>query len=153
MKQLRELGLIQGRGALPKGLVKCCHQGRLVGGLSISLRATPDEVVGGLTHAMGVKAFKVLDVRNTTPLVMEMSWGEVTEKWELADVEALVHNLNDLMRDVPAVKLIAVLGEWEDMLQLWSLDREVLRKLLAGRWLDDARNSRDLRSQLELEEE
>lgn len=151
MKLLRDLGLTQGRGALPKSLLKCCHQGRLVGGLSISLRATPDEVIGGLTHAMGVKAFKVHDVRTSKPLVMEIEWGGVVEKWELEDVEALVHNLNDLCRDVPAVKPIVVLGEWEDMLQLWAVDREVLKKLLAGRLLDDARNASAVREILEEE--
>jgi hypothetical protein len=150
MKQLRELGLIQGKGALPKDLLKCCHQRRLVGGLSISLGATPDEVVGALTHAMGINRFKVLDVRTTTPMVMEIGWGELVEKWEVENVEALVHNLNDLFRDEPGVKPLVVLGEWEDMLQLWALEREVLRRLLGGRWLDEARNARTLRGQLEL---
>lgn len=153
MKQLKELGLIKGKGALPKGLLKCCHQGRLVGGLSISLRATPDEVVGGVTHEMGVKGFKVFDVRTTRPMVMEISWKDLVEKWEVEDVEGLVHNLNDLFRSEPGVKLLAVLGEWEDMLQLWALDREVLRKLLNGRLLDGARNERQLRSVTERERE
>jgi hypothetical protein len=145
MKQLKELGLIKGKGALPKGLLKCCHQGRLVGGLSISLRATPDEVVGGVTHEMNVKGFKVFDVRTTKPMVMEIAWKDLVEKWEVEDVEGLVHNLNDLFREEPGAKLLVVLGEWEDMLQLWALDREVLKKLLDGRLLDDARNAVALR--------
>ena len=149
MKRLRELGLTQGRGALPRSLLKCCHQGRLVGGLSISLQATPDEVVGALTHAMGVKRFKVLDVRSTTPLVMEISWGEFHEKWELESVEALVNNLDDLCREVPGVKLLVVLGEWEDMLQVWALERVVLGTLLDGRLLDDSRNAEALRGYLD----
>ena len=145
MKQLRELALTQGRGPVPKSLLKCCHQGRLVGGLSISLQATPDEVVGALTYAMGVTTFKVLDVRTSTPLVMEIGWGDLVEKWELENVEALVHNLNDLFREEPRVKPLVVLGEWQDMLQVWALEREVLKKLLSGRLLDDARNAPALR--------
>jgi len=147
MKWLRELGLARGRGALPRRLLQCCHQGRLVGGLSISLRATPDEVVGALTHAMGGAAaqLKVLDVRTGAPVVMEVAHGELKEKWELSDVAALVHNLDDLFHASPGVKLLVVLGEWEDMLQLWALEREVLEKLLAGRRLDDANNAAVLR--------
>lgn len=151
MTLLRELGLVQGRGALPRRLLQGCHEGRLVGGLSIALGATPDEVVGPLTHAMAGAAtrLKVHDVRTSRPMVMEVEWGELREKWELEGVEALVHNLNDLFRAAPAVKLVAVLGEWEDMLQLWALDRAALQRLLDARLLDDARNASALRRLLE----
>lgn len=148
---IRELGLVQGRGALPKRLLQCCQAGRLVGGLSISLGATPDEVVGPLTHAMGGAAtrLRVHDVRTVRPMVMEVEWGELREKWELESVEALVHNLDDVFRAEASVKLIAVLGEWEDMLQLWALERKALSRLLEGRVLDDARNASTLRRLLE----
>ncbi len=151
MRALRELSLVQGRGALPKRLVQCCHQGRLVGGLSISLQASPDEVVGPLTHAMGgaAKTLKVLDVRSTKPLVMEVALGELKEKWELEDVASLVHNLNDLFCDQAQVKLMVVLGEWQDMVQLWALPRELLLQLLERRCLDDALNTMTLRRLVE----
>lgn len=151
MKLIRALGLVQGRGALPKRLLQACHDGRLVGGLSISLGATPDEVLGPLTHAMGGAAtrLKVHDVRTTRPLVMEVEWGALREKWELEDVEGLVHNLNDLFSAEAGVKRVVVLGEWEDMLQLWALDRAALQRLLDGRLLDDARNAAALRRALE----
>jgi hypothetical protein len=143
MTLLSSLKLLTRRGPV-KHLLRACHSGRLVGGLSISLRALPDEVVGGLTHAMGAAGFRVLDVRTGTPMVMEVAWREVHEKWEVEHVEGLVHNLNDLFRDEPTVKVVAVLGEWEDMLQLWCLSREVLGPLLEGRVLDEARNLRTL---------
>jgi hypothetical protein len=147
MKLVRELGLAEGRGPLPKSLLRACHEARLVGGLSISLGATPDEVVGALTHAMGGAAsrLKVHDVRTGRPLVMELEWDGLREQWELEDVEGLVHNLNDLLREVQGVKALVVLGEWEDMLQLWAVERGALQRLLEARLLDDARNVVTLR--------
>lgn len=147
---LKSLGLLTGRGAA-KSLVRLCHAGRLVGGLSASLRATPDELLGPLLHAMGGAAtkLKLLDVRTTTPPVLEVEWREVHEKWECDGLEALVHNLNDLFRDEPDVKLVVVLGDWEDMLQLWAVTKEHARTLLDRRVLDDARNAPVLRRLLE----
>jgi hypothetical protein len=123
-------------------LVKRCHQGGLEGGLSVSLRATPDELVGALTEALGgpARRLKVLDVRTGAPMVLEVAWGAVHEKWELADLEALVHNLNDLLADEPESAAAVVLGEWEDMLQLWCVPKALLPRLLDRRLLDLARN-------------
>lgn len=151
MKRLRPLGLIQGAGRLPKRLVECCHEERLVGGLSLSLRATPDEVVGSLTHVMGGAAnkLKVLDVRSGPPLVLEVAFREVHEKWEVDGVEGLIHNLGDLFIDELDVKALVVLGEWEDMLQVWALRVEVLEVLLSTQLLDDARNLATLRERFE----
>jgi hypothetical protein len=147
---LKSLGLLTGRGAA-KSLLRLCHEGRLVGGLSVSLRATPDELLGPLLHAMGGAAtkLKLLDVRTTTPPVLHIAWREVHEKWECDGLEALVHNLNDLFRDEADVKLVAVLGEWEDMLQLWAVTKAHARTLLDRRILDDARNAPELRRLLE----
>lgn len=143
---LKSLGLLTGRGAA-KSLVRLCHAGRLVGGLSVSLRATPDELLGPLLHALGGAAtkLKLNDVRTTTPPVLDIEWREVREKWECDGLEALVHNLNDLFRDEPDVKLVAVLGDWDDMLQLWCVSKEHGRVLLDRRVLDDARNAATLR--------
>lgn len=151
MKRVRELGLVKGRGALPRSLLAACHHGRLDGGLSISLRATPDEVLGPLLHAMGgaARRLKLLDVRTTTPPVLEVAFDALLEKWEVEGVEGLVHNLNDLLRGEAETRLLAVLGEWEDMLQVWALARSPLRALLDARVLDDARNASVLRRLLE----
>lgn len=146
-KTLSALKLLTGRGAV-KSLVRACNAGRLVGGLSISLRATADEVVGPLVFAMGgaARRFRVLDVRTGTPLVLEVRFDQLVEKWEVEGVEGFVHNLNDLFRNEPDVKAVAVLGEWEDMLQLWCVPKDVLPKLLDARVLEDARNVRTLAS-------
>jgi len=122
-----------------------------VGGLSLSLRATPDEVVGSLTHLMGGAAnkLKVLDVRSGPPLVLEVAFREVHEKWEVDGVEGLIHNLGDLFVDELDVKALVVLGEWEDMLQVWALRPEVLEVLLSTQLLDDARNLATLRERFE----
>jgi hypothetical protein len=153
-KTLKALGLLKGRG-VAKSLVRLCHAERLDGGLSVSLRATPDEVIGPLLHALGGAAtkLKLLDVRTTTPPVLEVQWREVHEKWEVDGLDALVHNLNDLFRDEPDVKVAAVLGDWQDMLQLWCVSKDVVRKLLDQRVLDDARNAAALRRLLEPRED
>jgi hypothetical protein len=138
---LRQLGVLSGRGA-QRTLLQLCHAGRLRGGLSVALGALPDEVIGALTHAMGGAAarLRVCDVRTSSPMVIEVQAGEVREKWELEDVNALVHNLNDLYREDPGVRVVAVLGEWQDMTQLWSLERPLLRQLLDARLLDESPN-------------
>lgn len=142
---LRELQLLQGSRPV-RSLLRACHAGRLRGGLSVSLGATPDEVVGPLCHAVGgaARALKVLDVRGTRPLELEVQWGEVHERWEVEDVAGLCHNLNDLFRREPSTAAIAVLGEWEDMLQLWCVPRAVLPRLVRARVLEEARNAATL---------
>lgn len=123
MKKLREWGLIIGDEPLPTPLRRACHDGRLLGGLSLSLRAWPDEVISPLTHAVGVQKFRVLDVRTTSPMVLEIEWGAVHEKWEVEDLTALIDNLNSLFDEAPALKELLVLGEWEDMLQVWAVPK------------------------------
>lgn len=140
-RALVTLGLWRGKGRLTT-LRRACHAGALDGGLSVDLRAHPDEVLGPLTHAMGGQAtqLKVLDSKGVRPAELTVALGELTERWELEDVRGLVHNLNDLFRAQPSVRAVAVLGDWEDMLQLWCVPKPALEKLLALRCLDDAEN-------------
>ena len=162
-QRLKALKLLQGKGR-QSSLLKLCHAGRLVGGLSVSWQVTPDEAIGAVTHAMGGLAarLRVLDVRGARPTQLEVRFElppdvlreadgprVVTEKWDVEDVPGLVHNLNDLYRDVREVKPVAVLGEWEDMLQVWALPRPALRELLDDGLLDAAVNLRTLRALLE----
>ena len=162
-QRLKSLQLLQGKGR-QTSLLKLCHAGRLVGGLSVSWQVTPDEAIGALAHLKGGLATKlrVVDVRGKTPMQLEVRFElppdvlreddgprVVTEKWDVEDVPGLVHNLNDLYRDVRDVKLIVVLGEWEDMVQLWALPRPTLRELLDDGLLDDVTNVRTLRALLE----
>lgn len=144
--ELKRLELLKGRGK-QTDLRKLCHAGRLVGGLSISLRATADEVIGPLTFALGgaAKALRVIDVRIGAPIVLEIEAGELHEKWELVDLQALTHNLNDLYRSVTDVKAAVALGEWEDMLQVWCVEKAVLPALLERRLLEGALNVQTLR--------
>lgn len=141
--RLKALGQFKGRaGKKPRSLSQLCHAGKLKGGLSIALGVTPDEAFAPLCHAMELKALKLLDVRSApegaTQLEVRLPGGAV-EKWEVQGVEGLVHNLNDLTREVPGALACAVLGDWQDMLQLWCAPKDVLRQALDGRWLD-ARN-------------
>ena len=130
------------RALLPEGerpdasLLRLCEAGLLVGGLSVALGVGADELVGPLTQAMGgaARRLRVTDVREDPRardvLQLEVLAGEATEKWEVEDLYALVHNLNDLYRDAADVARVAVLGEWEDALQLWCVPRASLPRLL-----------------------
>ena len=151
---LRRRGLLTGRAG--KGdLLRWCHKGQLKGGLSVSLRATPDEAFGTVVQLLGAK-LKLNDVRvragEPMELQVEYSLGEErkAEKWAVEDVPGLVHNLNDLYRDRPEVKAGVVLGEWNDMWQLWAVDKQVVREMLGLRWFEP-RNSRALESILSAE--
>lgn len=133
--RLRELGFLQPR-AREKTLLALCHAGRLHGGLSISLAATPDEVMGPLTAAMGgaARVLRLEDVRGTGPFELHVRTREALEKWEVEGVPGLLHNLNDLFAADQTVLAAALLGEWEDMLQVWCIDRLRLLALLQEPW-------------------
>jgi hypothetical protein len=142
--RLKELGFLK-TGAREKTLLALCHAGRLHGGLSIALSATPDEVLGGLCTAMGGAAAKLRleDVRGRGPYELHVRIPSNLEprtsnleKWEVEDVPGLVHNLNDLFRSDSSVRACAVLGEWEDALQLWCVDRLRLLVLQQERWFE-----------------
>ncbi len=122
----------------PTDLLRLCHEGRLDGGLQVALDVRPDELVGPLTHALGgaARRLKVEDVRGEHPVELTVAYGGVTERWELDGLEALAHNLNDLYRADPTVRVAAVLGEWEDMLQLWCIAKEHLPPLLRERFFE-----------------
>lgn len=168
--ELKRLGLLVGTGQLPSSkhagteLLKWCHARRLRDGLSLALSVTPDEAIGPLSHAMDgcARQLKVLDVRRgSTPSLTELEVRYVlvdelrnvptarTERWEVEGVLGLVHNLNDLFREQREVRLLVVLGEWEDMLQVWALERPVLRELMDDGTLEGARNAPQLRSILD----
>ncbi|WP_408888346.1 hypothetical protein ACJ2CR_25310 [Myxococcus faecalis] len=128
-------------------LLRLCDAGLLQGGLSVAYGVRPDELMGPLTTAMGGPArnLKVVDVRERPVLELHVQVGDVTEKWEVEDLSVLVHNLNDLYRDAPDARAIAELGEWEDALQLWCVDKRTLQRF-ARQPFFAPRNARDLRS-------
>lgn len=139
--RLKALGVLKGRVTKKaRTLVQLCHAGRLRGGLSIALDVTPDEAWAPLIHAMELSGLRLVDVRAAgARLDVKLHDGTI-EKWEVAGVEGLVHNLNDLCRLQPEAHPCAVLGEWQDMLQVWCAPREVFAAGLGERWLD-ARNA------------
>ncbi|MFP2912442.1 hypothetical protein ACLESD_46970 [Pyxidicoccus sp. 3LFB2] len=112
-------------------LLRLCDAGLLEGGLSVAYGVRPDELVGSLTNVMGgaARRFKVVDVRERPVLELHVLAGDVSERWEVEDLSALVHNLNSLYRDAPDVRAVAELGEWEDALQLWCVDKRTLPRL------------------------
>jgi hypothetical protein len=113
-------------------VLRLCHRGALDGGLSAALDVRPDELVGPLCAAVGGSArrLKILDVRDLPRPQLRIAYGELEESWEVEDLYALVHNLNDLLRADPSARAVAVLGEWEDMLQLWCVRKAELQRLL-----------------------
>lgn len=128
-------------------LLRLCDAGLLHGGLSVALGVRPDELVGPLTLAMGgaARSFKLVDVRERGTLELHVLVGELTERWEVEDLSALVHNLNDLYREAPDVRAIAVLGEWADSLQLLCVDKRSVSRLLRQSFFAPV-NARSLQS-------
>jgi len=139
LELLKKLKLISGRGK-PKSLLQMCHSGKLFGGISISLQALPDEVLGPLTALLSGNAthLRIEDSFGTRPMRVDIRYQDTTEKWELEDVSALIHNLNDFFKADEDVKILAILGEWEDMLQVWALTKTHMRQLLVNRVFEAA---------------
>jgi hypothetical protein len=89
------------------------------------------------------RGFKIVDVRERPMLELHVLVGELTERWEVEDLGALIHNLNDLYRAALDVRAIAVLGEWADALQLVCVDKRSLSRLLRQPFFSPV-NARDL---------
>jgi hypothetical protein len=121
-----------GRAELELELRWLCDRGVLEGGLSIALDVRPDEAFGAVCVAIGgnARGIRVVDVRYRPVPELRLRLGENEERWEVEDLHALVHNLNQLLADDPAARAVAILGEWEDALQLWCVPKAKLRALL-----------------------
>jgi hypothetical protein len=133
--ELERLGLLAEGAHLPPGaqsLPALCDQGLLEGGLSIALDLRPDELVGPLCERIGGSArnLKVLDVRDEPQVSLVLDAGNGEEVWEVREARDLIERCNDEFRLDPLARAIAVLGEWEDMLQLWCIPKSVLSSLL-----------------------
>lgn len=148
LARLERLGLLEGGAAAASeesDLLRLCHAGKLKGGLSVALGVRPEELFGPLCAHIGGRArkLKLVDVRDVPVLELTVLVGERTERWEVEDAAALVHNLNDLLREDVHSRAVALLGEWEDMLQLWCLPKRQLAGLLGERFFQP-RNRRQL---------
>jgi hypothetical protein len=145
VEELKQLGLVRPGSKPAKSLLQMCEQGALEGGLSIALDVQPDEAVGALCSTVGGQAsgLRVIDVRKE-PFALMIRWGDLEESWDVRDVHALVHNLNDLFSGDAQAKAIAVLGEWEEALQLWCVPKPALKRLFGLREFQPS-NEGDLR--------
>ena len=124
-----EHGLDEGRP--DAALLKICDAGGLEGGLSVALDVRPDELVGALCAAIGgsARSLRVVDVRERPAFTLVIAFRGVEERWEVEDGRGLAHNLNDLLRDDRSARAVAVLGDWEDGLQLWCVPKARLAEL------------------------
>jgi len=159
LDRLSQLGVLKGRpgeyaeqlkGARPEHVLPwLCEEGALEGGLSVALDVRPDEALGALCAAIGGQALqlRVEDVRDRPEpeLVVRLTGGR-TERWGVADVRGLIHNLNDLLREDPAARVVVDLGDREDAQQLWCVSKELLPGLLRERFFapENERQLRDL---------
>ena len=94
-----------------------------------------DEALGPLLEAMGGQApmIRVLDIRGT-PRIFSVKIGEQKHEWPVDGVETLIDTLNRAFRADPAVKALVLLGEWEDMIQVWAVPKPAAAELLECEW-------------------
>lgn len=139
----------RGEGLPHLVLLTLCDAGALAGGLTVELDVRPDELMGPLQATVGGKALgvRVMDVRDGPPMKLTVFFEDHEETWELEDLYPFIQNMNDLLKDDPKAKAVAILGEWEDSLQLWAVEKQQLRWLFAQRWFHP-RNRHQLEAML-----
>jgi hypothetical protein len=132
--ELQRLGLLADGAHVPPGqqLLVLCDSGALDGGLSIALDLRPDELIGPLCERIGGSArqLKVLDVREDPEVSLIVNAGNGEESWEVREPRDLVERCNEEFREDAEARAVAVLGEWEDSLQLWCIPKRALSSLL-----------------------
>lgn len=143
-ERLRALGLLEGLQARspqelevlasaegPPALLRCAEAGVLTGALSVALDVRPDELFGPLAQRMGgaARTLRILDVRDRPEYQLTVQTPAGEERWATPTARSLVHNLNDLFRADAGVARVAVLGEWNDALQLWCLEARRVGRL------------------------
>ncbi|MFL5320441.1 MAG: hypothetical protein ACJ790_12345 [Myxococcaceae bacterium] len=125
------------REGLPHlALLRLCDVGALIGGLTVDLDVRPDELLGPLQKTVGGDALKMraADVQDGPPLRLTVHFIDHEETWELEDLYPFVMNVNDLLKDDRKAKAMAILGEWEDSLQLWAVEKTRLAWMLQQDW-------------------
>jgi hypothetical protein len=100
----------------------------------------PDELIGPLCAQMGGRAarLKVLDVRVVPAPELLVVVDGVEDAWRVRNVEGLVTALNERFADDEESSAVALLGEWDEMLQLWCIKKRLLPKLLSAAWFTPA---------------
>ena len=132
-QRLEQLQLLQKERPPEEPLRTLCHHGFLRGGLSIALDVKIDEALGPLLEALGgpARMIRVLDIQGQ---VFSVKIEQVEHEWELDGIESLIDTLNRVFAVSSEVKALVLLGEWEDMLQVWALPKLVVKQLLAEEW-------------------
>jgi hypothetical protein len=127
-----------------EALPALCDAGALQGGLSVALDLRPDELIGPLCERIGgtARTFRVLDVREDPEVALIVDAGQGEEAWAVRDARDLVDRCNDEFMGDPEARAVAVLGEWEDMLQLWCIPKGVLSSLLRAPFFQAENRSR-----------
>lgn len=132
LQQLAALNLLRKEQPPDEPLRTLCHHGYLVGGLSIALDVKTDEALGPLLDEMGAnRMMRVLDIQGQ---VFSVRLGEQQHEWEIDGLESLIDTLNRAFAKRPEVKALVLLGEWEDMLQVWALPKPVVASLWESEW-------------------
>lgn len=132
-EQLADLQLLKKERPPEEPLRALCHAGYLVGGLSIALDVKIDEALGPLLESIGgpARMLRVLDIQG---MVFSVRIGAVEHEWEIDGLESLVDTLNRAFAPWPEVMALVLLGEWEDMLQVWAVPKDVVRGLWEQDW-------------------
>lgn len=132
-ERLAALNLLKKERPPEEPLRALCHAGYLVGGLSIALDVKIDEALGPLLELIGgpARTLRVLDIQGP---VFSVKVGAVEHEWELDGLDSLIDTLNRAFAHSPEVKALVLLGEWEDMLQVWALPKKVVSQLWELDW-------------------
>jgi len=93
----------------------------------------------------GEAGLRVLDIRGH---VFSVRLDGKEHEWEIDGLEALIDTLNRRLAGRKDVKALVNLGEWEDMLQVWALPRDVVAELQKSDWFKPA-NPAGLKASLE----
>ena len=101
--------------------------------MSIALDVKIDEALGPLLEVMGgpARVIRVLDIQG---LVFSVRIGKQQHEWEIDGLESLIDTLNRAFAASAEVNALVLLGEWEDMIQVWALPKATVVGLLTEDW-------------------
>ena len=101
--------------------------------MSIALDVKIDEALGPLLEVIGglARMIRVLDIQGP---VFSVRIGQQQHEWEIDGLESLIDTLNRAFADSAEVNALVLLGEWEDMIQVWAVGKPSLAGLLEHPW-------------------
>ena len=113
-------------------LLRLCAREALVGGISVDFGVRPDELIGPLLSLVSGSAreLRVLDSLSSPIPELIVSYRGQTQSWHVVGLKELIGELNRLFQGDPLAGAIVILGEWDEMLQLWCLGKNQLASLM-----------------------